>query len=118
MGSGANWLTCHISLFLSFLHYLATEKKSVIPSFLFLDQPSQVYFPSKFGEGENKDNDIRQVEKVYIAILDEIEEVNNKVGFKPQVIVTDHADNLELGVYNFNEFVRRRWTPEEDIALI
>lgn len=118
MGSGANWLTCHLSLFLSFLHYLATEKNSVVPSFLFLDQPSQVYFPSKFGEGENKDNDIKQVEKIYIAILDEVEEVNKKVGFRPQVIVTDHADNLDLGQYNFNDYVRKRWTPEADIALI
>ncbi len=118
MGSGANWLTCHLSLFLSFLHYLSTERKSVIPSFLFLDQPSQVYFPSTFGVGENRDNDIKQVEKIYIAILNEIDEVNNKVGFKPQVIVTDHADNLELGEYNFNDYVRKRWTPEGDKALI
>lgn len=118
MGSGANWLTCHLSTFLSLLHYLSIQESSKVPSFLFLDQPSQVYFPSKFGEGEFKDNDIRQVEKIYIAILDEIQEVKQAVGFEPQVIVTDHADNLDLGIYNFNDYVRKRWTPEADGALI
>lgn len=118
MGSGANWLTCHISLFISLLHYLAIQKDSVVPSFLFLDQPSQVYFPSKFGDSEHKDNDIRQVEKVYTAILDELEAIKLAAGFLPQVIVTDHADNLDLGTYNFNDYVRKRWIPENDIALI
>lgn len=118
MGSGANWLTCHLSIFMSFLHYFASEKKSVIPSFLFFDQPSQVYFPSTFGEGKDRDNDIKQVEKVYIAILEELEEIKDNVGFTPQVIVTDHADNLDLGKYNFNDYVRRRWVPEIDVALI
>jgi hypothetical protein len=118
MGSGANWLTCHLALFLSLLHYLAKQKDSVVPSFLFLDQPSQVYFPSKFGESEAKDNDIRQVEKVYSAILDELNEIQKSAGYLPQVIVTDHADNLDLDNYNFNEYVRKRWTPEKDGALI
>lgn len=118
MGSGANWLTCHISLFLSLLHYLAVQKKSVVPSFLFLDQPSQVYFPSEFGDSENKNHDIRQVEKVYVAILDEINEIKEISGYFPQVIVTDHADNLDLGKYSFNDYVRKRWTPNKDNALI
>ncbi|SMG64407.1 conserved hypothetical protein, partial [methanotrophic bacterial endosymbiont of Bathymodiolus sp.] len=45
MGSGANWLACHLSLFLSLLHISCKESKSCIPSFLLIDQPSQVYFP-------------------------------------------------------------------------
>lgn len=118
MGSGANWLTCHVSLFLSLLHYLASQKDSVVPSFLFLDQPSQVYFPSNFGESDAKDHDIRQVEKVYTAILEELDEIEQKVGFLPQIIVTDHADNLTLGKYDFNNYVRKRWTPDNDGALI
>ena len=47
MGSGANWLYCHLSLFMGlqklFCHLGDTCK---IPPILFLDQPSQVYFPS------------------------------------------------------------------------
>ena len=45
MGSGANWLASHLSIFLSFLYLNTKNEKSVIPSFLILDQPSQVYFP-------------------------------------------------------------------------
>jgi hypothetical protein len=118
MGSGANWLTCHLSLFLSFLHYLAKQKKSVVPSFLFLDQPSQVYFPSEFNLEEAEDNDIVQVEKVYVAILEELDEIEKEVGFMPQVIITDHADKLKLGKYTFDNYVRKRWNPENDGALI
>jgi hypothetical protein len=118
MGSGANWLTCHLSVFLTFLHHFAIQPKSVIPPFLFLDQPSQVYFPRNFNEGDNRDNDIKQVEKVYISILEEISEIEKEVGFKPQVIVTDHADNLDLGNYIFEDYVRKRWTPASDRALI
>ncbi|MNO04962.1 hypothetical protein D3C81_2261690 [compost metagenome] len=35
----------------------------------------------------------------------------------PQVIVSDHADNLDLGdPYDFNSFVRRRWRDRGFIA--
>ena len=52
MGSGANWLACHLSLFLGILKLACKEKKSSIPNFLFLDQPSQVYFPKSFSKDE------------------------------------------------------------------
>ncbi|MDO7188285.1 DUF3732 domain-containing protein, partial [Acinetobacter baumannii] len=47
MGSGANWLYSHVTLFLA-LHKYFTElgDKCSIPSILFLDQPTQVYFPN------------------------------------------------------------------------
>src|SRR5690606_22291665 len=47
MGSGANWLYCHITLFLALHKYFAElHNKCAIPSVLFLDQPTQVYFPN------------------------------------------------------------------------
>lgn len=54
MGSGANWVSCHIALFLSFLRLFASNKKSPMPLFLFFDQPSQVYFP----RGDEKTSDL------------------------------------------------------------
>ncbi len=107
MGSGANWLSCHLSLFLSLLHFFAKEQKSVIPSFLFLDQPSQVYFPRDFDI--KRDENVKQVANIYVTIIDKIEEIKENCGFAPQVIITDHADNLDLGKYDFNSFVRKRW---------
>ena len=40
MGSGANWVSCHIALFLSFLHYFALQQESPMPLIMFFDQPS------------------------------------------------------------------------------
>lgn len=50
MGSGANWVSCHIALFLSFLHYFAGQENSPMLLTMFFDQPSQVYFP----QGDDK----------------------------------------------------------------
>ncbi|WP_417600542.1 DUF3732 domain-containing protein [Owenweeksia hongkongensis] len=108
MGSGANWLACHLSVFLGFLDILARGEKCVVPSFLFIDQPSQVYFPHVFDQG--KDEDIKQVENIYVQILKSLEHTKEQAKFIPQVVVTDHADNLDLGEYDFESFVRKRWT--------
>ncbi|PJJ48811.1 DUF3732 domain-containing protein [Hymenobacter chitinivorans] len=116
MGSGANWLTCHLALCLGLLKWFAYNSKSTVPSFLFLDQPSQVYFPKEFDA--TKDEDIKQVSAVFTTILEELESIKDVVGYTPQVIVTDHADNLKLKGYEFNDYVRKRWTPDNDGALI
>ena len=73
MGSGANWVSCHIALFLSFLRYFAKQDNSPMPLFMFFDQPSQVYFP----QGDSKDDEITQadlmaVNKMYKTIFDEM----------------------------------------------
>jgi hypothetical protein len=48
--------------------------------------------------------------------LDKINDIRNDCGLEPQVIITDHAANLSLGKYNFDDYVRARWT--EGRALI
>jgi hypothetical protein len=55
MGSGANWLACHVGLFISLLKYFTAQSDSPVPSFLFIDQPSQVYFPDVFDNTKTKD---------------------------------------------------------------
>lgn len=45
MGSGENWLGCHLIAMLA-LHQYFIEHGRPVPGFLILDQPSQVYFPS------------------------------------------------------------------------
>lgn len=112
MGSGANWLACHVSLFLSFLYFFAIQEKSSIPSILFFDQPSQVYFPEKtfIDEWEKeKSNDIQKVEQIYKTILEEIELIEKTTNFKPQVIVTDHVGELDIKGYKFENYVRKNW---------
>lgn len=125
MGSGANWLACHLSLFLSILHLVSKEEKSSIPSILFIDQPSQVYFPKvskslneelktySESEKEDADKDIEQVKKFFNVMIEEIGEIKNQNGYSPQIVVMEHADEDE-----FSSYVRKRWTTETGEKLI
>ncbi|WP_038870881.1 DUF3732 domain-containing protein [Vibrio jasicida] len=116
MGSGANWLYCHVTLFLALHKYFAElGDKCAIPSILFLDQPTQVYFPNfnrdksdSFEEQKSKeeqqrtdedrpiDEDVKAVENLFSQLSIYCNEVKTNYGFSPQIIVTDHADNLTL----------------------
>ncbi|MFW1060681.1 DUF3732 domain-containing protein [Vibrio parahaemolyticus] len=116
MGSGANWLYCHVTLFLALHKYFAElGDKCAIPSILFLDQPTQVYFPNfnrdnsnSFEEQKSKeeeqrtdkdrpvDEDVKAVENLFSQLSTYCNEVKTNYGFSPQIIVTDHADNLTL----------------------
>ena len=123
MGSGANWLYSHICLFFGILEFFVSlGNKSTVPTILFLDQPSQVYFPAtidtapefnakdlKQKEGKEADDDLRAVTNLFIQIVNTLYSMQNKYGFMPQVIISDHADNLDLRKYNFNDYVVRRW---------
>ncbi len=110
MGSGANWVSCHIALFLSFLHYFASQDNSPMPLLMFFDQPSQVYFP----QGDDKDKitqaDLLAVNKMYKTIFDEIKLIGKDTGILPQIIIVDHVsgDNLECKE-EFNGYVRCNW---------
>lgn len=112
MGSGANWVSCHIALFLSFLRLFARNEKSPMPLFLFFDQPSQVYFP----RGDEKTNelppaDILAVGNMYQTIFDEVNSIAADTGLLPQVLIVDHVDGHALA--NKEEFLkhtRYNWT--------
>lgn len=132
MGSGANWLYSHICLFLSLLKYFSSlGDKALIPTILFLDQPTQVYFPSvvdiseeKFdpktlkemkGEVEKLDTDLQSVTNLFQQIIYFIEGVYKDYGFKPQIIISDHADRLTLDDgYSFENYVRHRWRKKNE----
>ncbi|MHB8056815.1 MAG: DUF3732 domain-containing protein [Desulfuromonadaceae bacterium] len=116
MGSGANWLYSHVTLFLALHKYFASlGEQCAIPSILFFDQPTQVYFPSfKFdksntfdkesikqieqrSEGDRPvDDDMKAVENLFSQLSIYCTEAEKNYSFAPQIIVTDHADNLTL----------------------
>ncbi|MEZ9449337.1 DUF3732 domain-containing protein [Vibrio crassostreae] len=116
MGSGANWLYCHVTLFLALHKYFSLQGNScAIPSILFFDQPTQVYFPNfnrdnadTFEEQKNLeseqrtkkerhvDEDIKAVENLFSQFSNYCSELELDNGFSPQIIVTDHADSLTL----------------------
>lgn len=115
MGSGSNWLAIHLSTFLGFLYLHSITETSKIPSILVFDQPSQVYFPKVYkqldeevdNEQKKVDDNIIQVKNIFKVISDEIENINLKCGYKPQVIVLEHADEEEFG-----QFIKYRWSKD------
>lgn len=110
MGSGANWVSCHIALFLSLLHYFAAQENSPMPLVMFFDQPSQVYFPQGDEKDEISQADLMAVNKMYKTIFDEINFIGKDTGILPQIIIVDHVDgnNLECEK-EFNKYVRCNW---------
>ncbi|TNV14944.1 DUF3732 domain-containing protein, partial [Buttiauxella sp. B2] len=132
MGSGANWVYSHLTLFMA-LHYqfAAWGDKCAIPPILFLDQPTQVYFPSKDEGEEFEAENLRAEDTQGVELHDDIDAVSNmftqmakfcddtarETGVMPQIIVCDHADGLNLGQdYNFKDFVRAKWRHRGFIA--
>lgn len=121
MGSGANWLACHLSLFLSFLHLSCSNSKSIIPSFLMIDQPSQVYFPrtakkDELNDSEDKekyDENIERVKDIFKILNEEIELIYENTKIKPQIIVLEHANDDA-----FKKYIIKDWIKSEGGGLI
>lgn len=84
MGSGSNWLGSHLITMFGLHKYFVSNNRPV-PNFLFLDQPSQVYFPE--GSTADEDMDVQAVTKIFAFIRKRVAELNGKM----QVIVVDHA---------------------------
>lgn len=94
-GGGANHLAYHLGAILA-LHHFTSNNKLPIPSFLFLDQPTQVYFPSEHVykevsgsiEETERDSDLEKVRKLFAMLYRfATEEAPNF-----QIIVTEHAN--------------------------
>ena len=118
MGSGANWVSCHVALFLSFLRLFATNEKSPMPLFLFLDQPSQVYFPSNDVKTRDLPHaDIVAVGNMYKTIFDEVKSIEKDTKVLPQVLIVDHVDGTDLKIKDeFLKYARYNWV--DGVALI
>jgi uncharacterized coiled-coil protein SlyX len=91
MGSGENWVGYHLIAHLA-LHRWFTGRKRPVPRFLFLDQPSQVYFPpEKDVEGSMhlvSEDDRAAVSRMFRLVFDVTSEISPGL----QVIITEHAD--------------------------
>ena len=96
MGSGANWLGCHLITLLA-LHKYFIGKKRPVPNFLILDQPSQVYFPSpqayqamrgEIDETSTQSTDIQAVQRIFDLLFRVVEDLAPNF----QVIVLEHAN--------------------------
>lgn len=103
MGSGETWVGLHLVTHLV-LHDWFFNNKRPVPQFLFLDQPSQAYFPpdtsaEQVREQTNETNPDREsIIRMFNLIIDE---TNNF-----QVIICEHADIREDW---YQALVRENW---------
>jgi hypothetical protein len=105
IGGGENWLGCHIITLLA-LHKHFIEQGRPVPGFLILDQPSQVYFPSRHSyeamEGKTEaelreaNADIIAIRRLFDLLFDFCEQLYPDF----QIIVIEHAN---LGNKRFQE---------------
>jgi hypothetical protein len=94
------------------LHHFTSHNKKPMPSFLFIDQPTQVYFPSEHVykaasgtvEETERDSDLEKVRKLF-GMLHRFA-AEECPGF--QIIVTEHA-NLRDDWFQ-NSLVEAPWT--------
>ena len=104
LGSGSNWVGIHLITYFALHKYFITLKRPV-PNFIFLDQPSQVYFPSELDE---KNTDWNMVGTLYNFISDRVSELKQKL----QVIIVDHAN---LKNESFHNSVIEDWWNENNL---
>jgi hypothetical protein len=114
VGSAQNWLGIHLITHFALHKHFVTHNRPV-PNFLFLDQPTQVYYPKERDNElqgsmeESSDEDKEAVSRIFKLIF----EVVKSLAPKFQIIITDHAD---LKDKDFQKSVIARWRGDE--ALI
>lgn len=100
IGSGANWMGYHIATFLGIHEYLSKQENRNLPpfSFIVIDQPSQVYFPSStrgvnaLDEGFDAINQARPSDVIATRrIFEVLAEGLKRAGHFVQIIVLEHA---------------------------
>lgn len=105
MGSGENWVGYHLIAHLA-LHEWFVKRDRPVPRLLFVDQPSQVYFPAERdvdGSLSTVDEDDRQAIRRMLKLVAAVVEA-----LSPdfQVIINEHADIAEPW---YQEAVVERW---------
>ncbi|QYA05015.1 DUF3732 domain-containing protein [Rhizobium sp. B21/90] len=129
IGSGENWMAYHLAALLA-LHGIFLRRKgdNPVPTFLIIDQPSQVYFPSdtfeEFIEGKASNNatsqrrprrhldDLESTKSIFSALSRAQKSFKGRL----QIIVLDHADEKAWGQHD-NIFEAGNWRGEKDFLI-
>ncbi|MBN1662737.1 MAG: DUF3732 domain-containing protein [Deltaproteobacteria bacterium] len=105
LGSGENWVSYHLLIHFA-LHKHFINANRPVPRFLFLDQPSQVYYPpekdAEYQGDISKSSDEQAVHNMYRLIFDTVKYLSPNL----QVIITDHAN---LKIEDFQESIVEEW---------
>jgi hypothetical protein len=114
LGSGENWVGIHLVAHLAFHKFFVTHERPV-PHFLFLDQPTQVYYPEERDDelqgslDSSSDEDKAAVSRMFNLIFEVVKSLSPNF----QVIITDHAN---LNEPEFQESVIARWRGGEALV--
>lgn len=95
--SGEGWLGYHIITLIG-MHRYFQKHDCPVPNFLFLDQPSQVYYSS-----HEKDFDSKKTNQLYNFLF----EIQNENSI--QMIITDHANFKDINP-EFKKHIRKEFT--------
>lgn len=91
IGSGANWVAYHLLLLMA-LHKTFIKRDRPVPRFLFIDQPTQVYYPPENNPNIVEiDSDGSSDDKAVKAMFDFMYKVAEELSPNFQIIVMDHA---------------------------
>lgn len=123
IGSGANWMGYHISVLLALQEFFLEQLSSPVPTFFFVDQPSQVYFPESWpGDDPPEDDkssvpvipsdDIDRVNKIFRTFQEFARRTKSMV----QVVVIDHADEVTWKGVEGVKLVER-WRGSSDFLI-
>lgn len=125
IGSGENWMAYHLATLLA-LHgvFLQREPASPVPTFLLIDQPTQVYFPSDTFDEAIKDpkqprsrpvtiaDDMERTKRIFTALA----RAHSSFDCQLQIIVMDHADEHAWGDHpNIREIAN--WRGDSDFLI-
>jgi hypothetical protein len=109
MGSGQNWVGYHLIAHLA-LHRWFAERRRPVPRFLFLDQPSQAYFPAERDVDGSmalvSEDDRLAVSRMLQLVFQVVAATESSASPGMQVIITEHADINEDW---FQGAVAERW---------
>lgn len=108
MGSGDNWVGCHVISHLA-LHNWFRAKNRPVPAFVVFDQPSKAHYPPELDDLSGVDDDDRQSVVRLFRFMYEKCEMDRPF----QTIVLDHADEKEDW---FQDSVIERWREGEKLV--
>ena len=100
VGSGANWMGYHLSIMFALHEHFLSLEHNFVPSFLLIDQPSQVYFPKDvpkpkdgiktFQEFASTSDDLTQTRKIFESASECVKRTKGKF----QIIIVEHAPEI------------------------
>lgn len=111
IGGGANYMQYHLSTLLGFHEFFVNRNFSPVPSFVFFDQPTQVYFPDN-SESENAEGqeDIIKVRRIFEAMSKCLARTDAKL----QMIVIEHVGEREWDQFSDDVVMIRRWRGDDN----